>query len=409
MNLSSFGENILQGFFGVDGLRDYSHASKTFRSNNYQLTPRSKYLFHCFFNVNIGDIPALRASFQNGDISSVGLMVKTVDLPSYQISNETLNQYNRKRIIQTKINYQPVTITLHDDQSDLIRNLWYTYYNYYYKDSQYPYANTPSQSGSMGRSQTLQNGFGYNTSDTYQARQTTDFGYIGEGYVDSSPGTATGDVNGKPRFFNDITIYGLAQKKFASYILINPIITDWKSDQYDYSQGAGTMSHTLTIAYETVKYNSGSIGGTTPSTSVAGFADPAHYDTTKSALSRPGGTNSVFGQGGLIDAVSGFTQDLQALAEGRGSLTNVLGAVQTAGTAYNTFKGKDLRSIASTEAQAAANNILRQGLAGSVRQAITAGNGQLFPKSPPEINQNTQNFQFQTGQTQTTLRTQLGL
>jgi hypothetical protein len=382
MNLSSFGENILQGFFGTNGLRDYTHASKTFRSNNYQLTPRSKYLFHCFFNVNIGEIPSLRASFQNGDISSVGLMVKTVDLPSYQISNETLNQYNRKRIIQTKINYQPISITLHDDQSDLIRNLWYTYYNYYYKDSQYPYNNITAQSGSLGRSQTLQNGFGYNTSDTYQARQTTDFGYIGEGYVDTSPGTSTGDVNGKPRFFNDITIYGLAQKKFASYILINPIITDWKSDQYDYSQGAGTMSHTLTIAYETVKYNSGSIGATTPSTSVAGFADPAHYDTTKSGLSRPGGTASVFGQGGLIDAVSGFTQDLQALAEGRGGLQNVLGAVQTAGTAYNTITKTNVLQNAGQEAQALAKDILRQGLAGSMRQAINSGNGQLFPNAP---------------------------
>jgi hypothetical protein len=142
---------------------------------------------------------------------------------------------------------------------------------------------------------------------------------------------------------------------------------------------------------------------------VAGFADPAHYDTTKSALSRPGGTNSVFGQGGLIDAVSGFTQDLQALASGRGSLTNVLGAVQTAGTAYNTFKGKDLRSIASTEAQAAATDVLKQSLPAVVNQAITTGNGQLFPKPPPKIDQNIQNFQFQTRQTQTTFRTQLGL
>lgn len=382
MNLSSFGENILQGFFGTNGLRDYTHASKTFRSNNYQLTPRSKYLFQCFFNVNLGDIPALRSSFQNGDISSVGLMVKTVDLPSYQISNETLNQYNRKRIVQTKINYEPVSITLHDDQSDLIRNLWYTYYNYYYKDSQYGYKNVTAQSGSLGRSQTLQNGFGYNTSDTYQARQTTDFGYIGESYVDTSPGTATGDVNGKPRFFNDITIYGLAQKRFASYILINPIITNWKSDQYDYSQGNGTMSHTLTIAYETVKYNSGPIGGTQPSNSVPGFADPAHYDTTKSSLSRPGGTNSVFGQGGLIDAVEGFTQDLQALASGRGGLQNVLGAVQTAGTAYNTITKTNVLQNAGQEAQALAKNILRQGLAGSVRQAINSGNGQLFPNAP---------------------------
>lgn len=409
MNLGSFGENILQGFVGVNGLRDYTHASKTFRSNNYQLTPRNQYLFHCFFNVNIGDIPSLRSQFQNGDIGSVGLMVKTVDLPSYQISHDTLNQYNRKRVVQTKINYQPVTITLHDDQSDLIRNLWYSYYNYYYKDSTYGYNNTPSQSGSLGQSATLQNGFGYNTSDTYSGRQNTDWGYIGEGYADSSPGTATGDNNGKPRFFNDITIYGLQQKRFASYILINPMITDWKSTQYDYSAGSGTMSHTLTIAYETVKYNSGPIGASTPSTSVPAFADPAHYDTVKSALSRPGGTASVFGQGGLIDAATGFTQDLQALASGQGGLQNILGAVQTAGTAYNTFKGKDLRSIVSTEARSLANDVLRQGLAGSMRQAITAGNGQLFPKPPPSVDQNSDRFQFQTQRNQTTVSTQLGL
>ena len=382
MNLGSFGQNILQGFVGVNGLRDYTHASKTFRSNNYELTPRTKFLFHCYFNINTGQIPALAKAFANNDVASIGLMVKTTDLPSYQITNETLNQYNRKRIVQTKINYSPVTITLHDDQSDLIRCLWYNYYTYYYKDSTYGYNNIPNQSGSLGPSATLQNGFGYGTRDTYSGRQNTDWGYIGEGYADTSPGTASGNNDGKPRFFNDITIYGLAQKRFASYTLINPIITDWKSDQYDYSQGAGTMAHTLTVAYETVKYQSGTIGGSQPSTSVPGFADPAHYDSTKSSLSRPGGTNSVFGQGGLIDAVAGGVEDLQALRGEHGGLQNVIGAVQTAGTAYNTFKNSNLGQIAGAEARAGAKSVLQQGLAGSVRQAVNAGNGQFFPKAP---------------------------
>jgi len=396
MNLSSFGENILQGFFGTDQLKDYSHASRTFRSNNYELTPRTKYLFHCFFNINSGEIPALRTAFANNDIASVGLMVKTADLPSFEISAETLNQYNRKRIVQTKINYQPVTITLHDDQSDLIRNLWYNYYTYYYKDPTYGYNNVPNTSGSLGRSQTLQNGFGYNTSDTYTNRQNTDWGFIGESYTDSSAGNASGNNNGKPRFFNDITIYGLAQKRFASYILINPVITNWKSDQYDYSQGAGTMSHTLTISYESVKYNSGAIGGAQPSTSVPGFADPAHYDTTKSKLSRPGGTATVFGQGGIIDAVSGVTQDLESLASGQGGLQNIIGAVQTAGTAYNTFKNVNLGQIAGAEVQGVATSVIQQGLAGSMRQAINAGNGQLFPNAP-RVNTSGATIQSQLG------------
>jgi len=138
----------------------------------------------------------------------------------------------------------------------------------------------------------------------------------------------------------------------------------------------------LTVAYETVKYMSGTIGGAQPSTSVPGFADPAHYDSTKSSLSRPGGTNSVFGQGGLVDAVAGGVEDLQALASGRGGLQNVLGLVQTAGTAYNTFKNSNLGQIASAEAQAGAKSVLQQGLPGSMRQAINAGNSQFFPNAP---------------------------
>jgi hypothetical protein len=382
MNLSSFGENILQGFFGVNGLRDYTHASKTFRSNNYELTPRTKYLFQCFFNVNIGQIPALAGAFQNNDLASIGLMVKTTDLPSYQITNETLNQYNRKRIVQTKINYQPVTITLHDDQSDLIRNLWYNYYTYYYKDSTYGYNNVPAQAGTSGKNAVMQNGFGYNTTDTYSARQNTDWGFIGEGYADSSPGTASGNNNGKPRFFNDITIYGLAQKRYASYTLINPIITDWKSDQYDYTQGNGTMSHTLTVAYETVKYMSGTIGGAQPSTSVPGFADPAHYDSTKSSLSRPGGTNSVFGQGGLIDAFAGGVEDLQALASGRGGLQNVLGAVQTAGTVFNAQQKTNILQSVGPATVALLAGQAALAAPGIAKQALRAGNAQTFPNAP---------------------------
>ena len=73
----------------------------------------------------------------------MGLVVKNVQLPSYEMSVNELNQYNRKRLVQTKINYQPVEITFHDDGSDLIRNMWYSYYSYYYKD--------PTQTGNNGK------------------------------------------------------------------------------------------------------------------------------------------------------------------------------------------------------------------------------------------------------------------
>jgi hypothetical protein len=266
--------------------------------------------------------------------------------------------------------------------------MWYNYYSYYYKDPSQKYENVPAYDGTIGKLSTLFNGFGYNTRDTYDnSRQVSDWGYIGESYDDgTSPlstyaGSAT--TTGKPPFFRDIRIYGLSQKKFASYVLVNPMITSWKHDQYAYADGGGTMSNNVEIKYETVKYYSGAIGGGTPSNTVTGFADPTHYDLTRSGLARPGSTQTVFGQGGLVDAGIGIIQDLQ-----RGSVEGVIGAVQTAGTAYNTFKGKNIASIANQDAKLALQNIAQYSLPGYTRQAIGAlqtPNGMFFP-TPPKNN-----------------------
>lgn len=382
--MSYFGQDFLKGFFGADGLKDYSHAAKTFRTNGYELTPRYKFLFHVFFTINTGQIPQLANAFGDGEVATVGLMVKTVQLPTYSITVDTMNQYNRKKLVQSKINYNPVQIVFNDDQSDLIRNMWYNYYRYYYKDSTYNYDNAASINGSIGRLQTQTNGFGYGTGDIYEnSRQVNDWGYAGEGYQDSLalPGSTVNPTN-KPPFFRDIKIYGLSQKKFASYVLINPMITEWQHDTYDYSQGGATMTNSMTVAYETVKYFNGYVGGNQPSSTVVGFADPNHYDVTRSGISRPGSQSTVFGQGGLVDAGVGLLEDLNALQTGQGGLQNVLGAVQKAGTAFETFKGKNIASIANQEARQAAPQILQAALGGAVRQAANSGNGQLFPKAP---------------------------
>ena len=160
------------------------------------------------------------------------------------------------------------------------------------------------------------------------------------------------------------------------------MIKDWAHDTYDYSAGNGIMTNTMTIEYETVKYGQGAVGGATPSNTVPGFADPAHYDTVKSALARPGATATVFGQGGLVDAIEGTFDDLALLASGKGGVQNVLGAIQQAGTANQTFKNKNLRSIVNQEAKQASRDILRAQLPGAVRVAVNTANGMLFPKPP---------------------------
>ena len=370
--LRSFATNVAQGFFGSTYLRDYRHANKTFTANSFELKPRYKFLFHVSFTLNYKEIPGLAAAMGIDDVKNVSLLVKTIDLPKYSIATDTLNQYNRKRVIQTKINYDPINITFHDDYGDLARTLWYNYYSYYYKDPNQQYLEPNNTNGSIGPSANRQAGFGYNDRDIYSDQRTgnvNDWGYIGESFVD----TNTGDT-GKPPFFRDIRIYGMDQRKYAEYVLINPIITNFNHDQYSYAEGGGTMQNSMTLAYETVKYYSGAIGSQRPDINVQGFADPAHYDTELSPLARPGANRTVFGQGGLLDVGAGILQDLQS-----GGPLGVLGAVQKAGTAYNTFKGGGLRSAVLSEATALGTQAIRNGIPGAVRAVQGRGTGMVFP------------------------------
>lgn len=373
--MPTFGQDFLKGFTTSEYLRDYTHASKTFTSNAYELKPRFKFLFHVSFTLNYDQIPSLQGAMGLGDKVNLSYLVKTVDLPKYSIDTHTLNQYNRKRVVQTKINYDPVTIAFHDDGGDVMRNMWYNYYSYYYKDPTQQYLSPNNTNGSEGASANRTTGFGYNPRDIYSDERTgnvSDWGYIGESINDGNTCRITD--GGKPPFFRDIRIYGMDQHRFAEYVLINPLITNFTHDQYNYSEGGGTMTNTMTLAYETVKYYTGAVGNQRSDTNVEGFADPAHYDTTLSPISRPGSNSTVFGQGGLLDAGAGILQDLQS-----GGLLGVIGAAQKAGAAANTFKGKNLSSIAKSEAVALGGQAVIGAIPGAIKALPGRGNGAFFP------------------------------
>jgi len=369
--VGSFGQDFAKGFFagGDDGVRDYTHASKVFRTNAYELKPRFKFLFSVSFTINT-TIPALNAIFANDDVQNLSYVVKTVNLPTYTIDTAALNQYNRKRLIQTKIKYNPVNITFHDDGGDNVRNMWYNYYAYYYKDASQKYGSTPNTNGSAGASANQQNGFGGWDRDIYSDnRQVNDWGFIGESYNDGT--SSANSTTGKPPFFKDIRIAGFDKNhKYAEYVLINPLITAWQHDTYDYAQGNGIMQNSMTIDYETVKYYDGA-----PNKNAVPFANPSHYDTTTSPIARPGSTNSIFGQGGLLDVVDGVSEDLAS-----GSVLGLIGAAQKAGTFYNTNqKNGGLKKLLVSEGTALGKDVLKQSIPGAVRSAANRADGWIFP------------------------------
>jgi hypothetical protein len=91
----------------------------------------------------------------------------------------------------------------------------------------------------------------------------------------------------------------LHKQRFTSMTLVNPIIGSFSHDNLDQADGAGVLSNTMQILYETVIYKSGIIN----KNNVPGFAT-IHYDNSPSPLTvLGGGTNSIFGPGGVVDGI----------------------------------------------------------------------------------------------------------
>lgn len=351
--MAGFIPNLLKdaadGFFTSEYLRDYTHASKTFTTASYSYAPKYKFLFHTYFDINKQFIGATQQWPQD---QNFGLAVKTIQLPKYTFDLATLNQYNRKRIVQTKIKYDPINITFHDDNANLIRKMWYTYYTYYFKDA----AQSDSSDGLSA------NSFESNTGRRYDLNHRNiydpsilgndDWGYIGETSNSQATNAAAGQGVSKAPFFRAINIYGFNQHNFVLYRLINPIIESFSHDTYNYSEGSGVMEHQMSIQYETVKYYEGAIDGRRPDQIVKGFGTPDHYDRTVSPIARPGSNATIIGQGGLLDAAGGVLNDLES--------GNYLGALQKTAAAANTFKNpQTILRAASTDLLGAVGSAIK--------------------------------------------------
>ena len=347
--IQNFLKDASAGFFGNEYLRDYTHASKTFRANAYGYAPKYKFLFHVYFDVN----KSLISSTSNWPSDqNFGLAVKSIDLPKFSMDLATMNQYNRKRIVQTKIKYDPVNITFHDDNSNLIRTLWYTYYTYYYKDATQTGditgttntpASTPAPTADLNKRTIYDPSIAGND----------DWGYVGE--TGSSAQTPTGAGMGvsKAPFFRAINIYGFNQHNFVLYRLINPVIESFGHDTYNYSENS-VMENKMGIQYETVKYYEGALDGKKPDEFVQNFGKVEHYDTTLSPIARPGSQSNILGPGGLVSAAGGIMNDLSSFPP------NILGAIQKAGAAANTFKNPaNILKIASAEVMGIATDALK--------------------------------------------------
>ena len=254
--------------------KSYSHATGLYVDGNFARAPKLGFLYYVSFNINPGVVRSWPANGQQ----DVGLLVKKVDQPKFKVATETVNQYNRKTNIQTKITYEPISIEFHDDNSDITNNLWTNYFKYYYRDSNWTNSKSPNPAFTDNK---------YNTSD-YQY-----------GLYSNRMGSS---------FFESIDIFVLHQHKFSQIRIVNPLITSWDHDSLDQTNGTKILQNKMSVAYEAVYYYTGNIvPGDTPN----GFA-ARYYDNVQSPLQagRPNldgsqiGISDIYGNAQAAETVS---------------------------------------------------------------------------------------------------------
>lgn len=230
---------------GLIFLRDQQHASKLFAADQFRLAPKFSHLFHVSFSINpqtlrVNDIDQRHKN-------EINMLVKSVTLPKFTVSVDTVNQYNRKKNIQYQHKFSEATIVFHDDNMGLINHLWQNYYAYYYADSL-----SVKTNGAYSRNATKNVNF-----------VTAPYGLDNGSYIP---------------FFNYIKIYHMARHEYVCYHLQNPIITSWDHKTVDYA-GKDTHSNEMKLFYEAVSYSSGEVS----TENVEGFG-LEHYDVTPSPL-----------------------------------------------------------------------------------------------------------------------------
>ena len=306
---------------------DYAHATQLFVADNYKLAPKLSFLYYVKFDRD----PSVARS-DNTSLIETGQLVSSVALPKFTIDSKTLNAYNRTNLVQTKIKYDPVQLTFHDDGNNTVLDFWRDYYDYHYRDGDY------------------KDPFGDSSTSNYQQKHKYNFN-------NSAPlntwGYSLRNKAQEVHYLKNVRIYSLNRGTFTEYILVNPMITGFQHGQHTAGENS-PMTHTMTISYETVLYYYGYVTNAT----IPGMLD-LHYDRRPSPLTPAGlgrgtggiarprvfGARGVFGNGGILDTTDQIIGDI-----GSGNLG---GALTKGFKAYQNNKGANLKDIAAMEAKRA--------------------------------------------------------
>ena len=334
--------NFFQGLVGgilkpKGNMANWQHATRIFVDDTFRLAPRHKFLFYVVFEIDSNSHKSL--AFTEKHSQEVALLCKSAELPKFSFEMTTKNQYNRKKLLYKSISYDPINITMHDDNAGIVNSMWGIYYSTYIKDRTQPSAAWEN--------------LHYRPSGV---KDNWRYGLDNDKSLD---------------FFKSISIYTMSRSRFNGYTLINPRIQNWSHGNVAYAEG-DTIESSMTIQYEAVQYTSGTVKTNSPK----GFAT-LHYDTAPSPLSiQGGGTSALFGDGGTlagIESVFGDVAGGSTFDSPQGFLSTAIKSVNT----YNNIKSLSKDGIARELGQV----ISSPAAIGGIVNTVGGFAGSMFPRA----------------------------
>ncbi len=160
-------------------------------------------------------------------------LVRTADMPQVEFQTQTMNEYNKKKIVNTGVQYQPVTIRVVDTASNAWLQIIMKYFAYHYMN--------PRNKGQQGDRDINSTNIGWGGAD-----------FIGTQY--GSGGTYDSNrygynPNANPNFFERIDYVLYHGQKGVQYSLLNPVMTGFTHTPIDYASN-DVAEFTMTFQYE---------------------------------------------------------------------------------------------------------------------------------------------------------------
>lgn len=242
--------------------------------------------FEYYINLRLNNVGTaatyIKNYFNTASYAQIAPLVKTVEMPSFKIETTPLNQYNRKRLSQTKVTFEPVKVVFHDVADGKTLKFWEMYYRYYFGDGTEPGMNDPKQSQAKNGTYSLESFLKNITpsinpnlanlpssvkslfqsnaptnanspTNTVGSKQNTD-NIISNVLNSHQFGFNLPQVGSIRNLIQTLEIYQVHAGRFNQVTLVNPRVAAFTHDILNYAEGGKTLELTFTFEYEYAYY-----------------------------------------------------------------------------------------------------------------------------------------------------------